>query len=109
MVSFIVTFLIGLICIVLGIFNMKGNIESLHSYHRHRVSEEDRLPFGRKVGLGTVIVGGDLIVFGALNAITSYTENELFSLIGSVILIVGVAVGAAISFYAMIKYNKGIF
>jgi hypothetical protein len=109
MVSFVVTFIIGLVCIVLGISNMKGNIESLHSYHRHRVSEEDRLPFGRMVGLGTVIIGGDLIVFGTLNAIASYTGNELFSLIGSGILIVGIAIGAAISFYAMIKYNKGIF
>ena len=40
----IVTFLVGVICIVLGISNMKGNISSLHSYHRNRVSEEDRDP-----------------------------------------------------------------
>jgi hypothetical protein len=41
----IVTFLVGVVCIVLGISNMRGNISSLHSYHRSRVSEEDRSPF----------------------------------------------------------------
>ena len=53
----IVTFLVGVVCIVLGISNMRGNISSLHSYHRSRVSEEDRIPFGKQVGLGTIIVG----------------------------------------------------
>ena len=47
----VVAFLVGVVCIVLGISNMRGNISSLHSYHRHRVSEEDRIPFGKQVGL----------------------------------------------------------
>ena len=51
MPAFIVSALVGVVCIVLGISNMKGNISSLHSYHRSRVSEEDRIPFGRMVGL----------------------------------------------------------
>lgn len=51
MPAFIVTFIIGVVCIILGISNMRGNISSLHSYHRHRVSEEDRIPFGKKGGL----------------------------------------------------------
>jgi hypothetical protein len=57
MPAFVVTALVGIVCIVLGISNMKGNISSLHSYHRSRVSEEDRIPFGKKVGLGTIIIG----------------------------------------------------
>ena len=100
---------IGVICIVLGIFNMNGKISSLHSYHRHRVSEEDKKPFGRMVGLGTLIIGVSLIVFGVLSAIAVYTELGLFSLIGTVVLAIGVAVGIALSFIAMMKYNKGIF
>ena len=51
MAGFIISALIGVICIILGVSNMKGNINSLHSYHRHRVSEEDRLPFGSLVTL----------------------------------------------------------
>lgn len=109
MTGFIVSIAVGILCIVLGAINMRGNISSLHSYHRHRVSEEDRLPFGKKVGLGTVIIGGAIIVFGGLSLATLYTENEVFTYVGLGILFAGLAVGIAISFYAMIKYNKGIF
>ena len=109
MPAFIVTALVGVVCIVLGISNMKGNISSLHSYHRSRVSEEDRIPCGRMVGLGTIIIGAAIIVFSGLSAVTLYTDNEMFTLIGTGILIAGIIVGLVISFKAMIKYNKGIF
>ena len=105
----IVTFLVGVVCIVLGISNMRGNISSLHSYHRSRVSEEDRIPFGKQVGLGTIIVGIGVIVFSVLSSVTLYTENDIFILVGTAILIIGIILGLVISFRAMIKYNKGIF
>ncbi len=109
MASNVLAFLVGVICIVLGISNMRGNISSLHSYHRHRVSEEDRLPFGKRVGLGIVIVGAGVIIFSIFSALTVYTEKDLFALIGVAVLIVSIVVGLIISFKAMIKYNKGIF
>ena len=105
----IVTFLVGVVCIVLGISNMRGNISSLHSYHRSRVSEEDRIPFGKQVGLGTIIVGIGIIVFSVLSSVTLYTENDTFILVGTAVLIIGIILGLVISFRAMIKYNKGIF
>ena len=105
----IVTFLVGVVCIVLGISNMRGNISSLHSYHRSRVSEEDRIPFGKQVGLGTIIVGIGIIVFSVLSSVTLYTENDIFVLVGTAVLIIGIILGLVISFRAMIKYNKGIF
>ena len=105
----IVAFLVGVVCIVLGISNMRGNISTLHSYHRHRVSEEDRIPFGKQVGLGTIIVGIGIIVFSVLTSVTLYTENDIFVSIGTALLIVGIVVGLVISFRAMQKYNKGIF
>ena len=105
----IVTFLVGVVCIVLGISNMRGNISSLHSYHRSRVSEEDRIPFGKQVGLGTIIVGIGIIVFSVLSSVTLYTENDIFILVGNAVLIIGIILGLVISFRAMIKYNKGIF
>ena len=112
MVGNIVTFLVGVVgvvCIVLGISNMRGNISSLHSYHRSRVSEEDRIPFGKQVGLGIIIVGIGIIVFSVLSSVTLYTENDIFILVGTAILIIGIILGLVISFRAMIKYNKGIF
>ena len=109
MVENIVTFLIGVIGIVLGISNMRGNISTLHSYHRNRVSEEDRIPFGKQVGLGTMVIGIGIIIFSILSTVTLYTENNIFILIGTAVLIVGIVAGLIISFKAMIKYNKGIF
>ena len=105
----IVSLLVGVVCIILGISNMRGNISSLHSYHRHRVSEADRIPFGKQVGLGTILVGIGIIAFSVLASVTLYTENSIFILAGTVILFVGIILGLVISFHAMIKYNKGIF
>ena len=109
MEGFIISILTGLICIVLGIINMTGNISTLHSYHRHRVSEEDRIPFGKKVGLGTIIIGAGVTVFGGLLFATELMGKEFFAIIGTAVLIISIVVGLIITFKAMIKYNKGIF
>ncbi len=109
MAASIVTLIIGVVCIVLGVSNMRGNISSIHSYHRRRVTEADRLPFGRMVGLGTIIVGVGIIVFSLLSAATDHTGNDGFILVGTVVLIVAIVLGLGLSLYAMIKYNKGIF
>lgn len=109
MSAFIVTLIVGIVCIFLGISNMRGNISSIHSYHRSRVSEQDILPFGKRVGLGTIIIGCAIILFSILSSITLIKDNEIFCVIGTVILIAGIVIGLIISFSAMIKYNKGIF
>ena len=109
MFAFIIPILIGILCIVLGIINTTGNISSLHSYHRHRVSEEDRIPFGRRVGAGTIIIGASIVVMGVLSTVGVMTSNDIYTLIGTGIMLVGLAVGIFITFRAMIKYNKGIF
>jgi hypothetical protein len=101
--------LIGIILIAIGISNMKGNISSVHRYHRSRVSETDQLPFGRVIGAGTIICGGSLMISGCLSLLAETLHVEVFTLAGSVILIIGLAAGLLLSFYAMIKYNKGIF
>ena len=100
---------LGLLVCVLGIINMTGNISSLHSYHRKRVTEEDRKPFGKLVGLGTLLIGIAMIVFGVLFLMFEKTQLDLYVIIGTVLLIAGIIAGMVISFYAMMKYNKGIF
>lgn len=107
--EFIITFIVGVVLIVIGISNMRGNISSLHSYHRQRVSEEDRIPFGKQVGLGNIIIGVGVIIFSILSAITLYNKNNAYISVGTVVLIASIIVGLVFSFKAMIKYNKGIF
>ena len=109
MMQNIVPFFLGLIIVVIGISNMRGNISTLHSYHRNRVSEEDRIPFGKKVGLGTIICGCAIMIFSVLSAISLYTSKQLYTFAGTVILIEGLIIGLIITLRAMIKYNKGVF
>ena len=100
---------VGIIVSVLGIVNMTGNISSIHSYHKKRVKEENIKPFGKLVGLGTLIIGVALIIYGILHLIFELTNLEILVVIGTAELIVGILVGMIISFYAMKKYNGGIF
>ena len=107
--SLIIPVIIGLVVIILGVQNMRGNISTLHRYHRNRVSEEDRIPFGRKVGSGTIIVGCALILKACCQFAAEKLNILLLDTIGTVILIAGLDAGFAIIIYAMIKYNKGVF
>lgn len=109
MESPVVAAIIGVVLIVLGVMNLKGNISTLHSYHRKRVSEEDRLPYGRKVGTGTIIVGCAIIVKAATEFAGEKMKLPVLITVGTVLLAVGLVVGIAIITAAMIKYNKGVF
>ena len=100
---------VGIILIVMGCINMTGNISSLHSYHRHRVTEADRKPFGRLVGIGTAIIGVGLVIGGALIWIAERISAQWLVWTSIGLQVAGFVVGLVISFYAMIKYNKGIF
>ena len=95
----ILAVIVGIVCIVIGISNRKGNLSMLHSYHKNNVSEEDRIPFGKLVGLGMIIVGVALAVYGGLSLVSA-------AAIGNAVLIVGLVVGLGLAFYAMKKYNK---
>ena len=109
MYEFIVTFIIGIVCIVIGISNTKGNISTLHSYHRKRVSEEDRIPFGKEVGRGMIIVGIAIMVYSAFSIAAIHFDARLYSVIGTVLLVIGLIVGLGFAFHAMFKYNQGLF
>ena len=100
--EFIIQIIIGIVLIVVGIFNMKGKISLLHSYHRKRVKEEDVIPFGKKVGIGSIIIGIAIIIAGIFSIL-----NHTY--ISNVILGIGLIIGCILIFYAMLKYNKGIF
>ena len=109
MAGMIITIILGFVCIVIGILNTQGNISTLHARHRRRVAEEDILPFGRLVGAGTIIIGGALMVGGLFLGLSELLENNMYANVGGGVLIAGFVVGLVISFFAMIKYNKGIF
>lgn len=100
---------IGIAFVVIGILNRKGNISMMHSYHRKRVSEEDKIPFGKLVGNGTITIGLTLVVYGVILIVHDLTKIEILKTIGLIVLICGFSIGLIIIFYALKKYNKGIF
>ena len=109
MTDIIVPVVLGVFVIILGACNMRGNLSSIHWYHRKRVTEENRLPFGRAVGLGTILCGAALVGYACLTFAAEQTQTDALILIGAVLLVMGLAAGLALSLYAMIKYNRGIF
>lgn len=92
----------GVIFIVLGSFNMKGNIATVHWYNRRKVSKEDQLPYCRLVGLGTIVFGTSMIVSALLQAVVSIE-------IGAAMMLPGILVGLVLILVAQFKYNKGLF
>ncbi len=109
MAAFITVSGLGILISVLGLINMTGNISSLHWYHRQRVTEENKKPLGKLVGIGTLIIGLAMIVFGILFLISEHTQLMALVIIGVIELIVSIIVGMIISLYAINKYNGGIF
>ena len=109
LIGLITTSLVGLVAVVLGIINMTGNISSVHEYHRKRVSEENRKPFGRLVGLGTVLCGVGIAVYAPLAYFADKNGLSALGTVGYVVLGVFLVVGIAIALFAIKKYNHGIF
>ena len=109
MTSLLTTLIVGVIVIVLGVVNMTGNISSLHSYHRHKVSEENRKPFGRMVGIGTVLVGIGIILEGIMMFLAEKLQNGTLVTVGTVLFPAFLLPGIIIMVVAMKKYNGGIF
>ena len=107
--EFLFTSILGIVFIIIGVLNCKGNASMLHSYHRKRVREEDIIPFGKIVGTGMFFISGGMLGMTGLYYAASVTGNGLYTIIGTALSIIGIVVGTGIAFYAMIKYNKGIF
>ena len=101
--------IIGILCIGLGILNRRGNIESLHSYHTRRVAEADRIPFGKLVGLGMIIIGVTAIANAALGYVAGTLNLNFLAALGEYVLNIGFLAGLGFNLYALKKYNKGIF
>lgn len=106
MYKHITMLMIGVLFIILGMMNIKGNISTIHWYNRIRITEETRPKYGKLMGAGTIIIGSGFILDTLLNLLFVSTFSEL---IGAIIVGVTCIVGLAVMLYAQIKYNKGIF
>ena len=75
--EFLFTSILGIVFIIIGVLNCKGNASMLHSYHRKRVREEDIIPFGKIVGTGMFFISGGMLGMTGLYYAASVTGNGL--------------------------------
>lgn len=97
----IVLLLLGLAISAIGIINIKGNINTVHSYNRRKVTKEDAPKYGKTIGAGTLLIGISLI----LSFVVSLWNEHAMSFI----VAPGIVIGLAIVLYGQFKYNHGIF
>ena len=96
----------GILFIIIGVINIKGDISTIHWYNRTRITEQTRHKYGKLMGSGTVVIGGGLIVSAILNMVI---KSNILSIIDSAVILAAVVIGIGLMLYAQIKYNKGIF
>ena len=94
---------IGTILTALGVFNMCGNIGSIHWYNRRKVAKENQKIYCLIVGLGTLIIGVAIIIAGIIQSFIGVEPRASFVMVG------GILVGLALILYAQFKYNRGLF
>lgn len=90
-------FVIGCLLVLLGIFNMRGNISSIHWYQRRKVTKENQPAYCRCRGIGTALCGIAVIIGVAFPD----ARGVLFSIL--------LCAGLLLMVFAQFKYNKGLF
>ena len=93
---------LGIVFILLGIFNMCGNIGSIHWYNRRKVTKENQKAYCLVMGLGTLIIGVTLIAATIVQVLVGVEQ-------GAFVILGGVVIGFSLMLYAQFKYNKGLF
>ena len=93
---------LGIVFILLGIFNMCGNIGSIHWYNRRKVTKENQKAYCLVMGLGTLIIGVTLIAATIVQVLVGVEQ-------GAFVILGGVVIGFALMLFAQFKYNKGLF
>lgn len=102
MEKYISYLVLGILLVVLGSSNIRGNIASVHWYNRRKVTEEDRPKYGKWVGAGTCTIGGSLVLSALLGMAFRAAALDYVVLGGCVI-------GLALILYGQLRYNRGIF
>lgn len=100
--EYIILLIFGVCFIILGIFNIKGNISSIHWYNRRKITPETSKQYGKAMGIGSVIIGLSMSITAILQMI--FKIETLWY-----ITVTGLIIGLTFMLYGQIKYNKGIF
>ena len=97
----LILLVLGLSISAIGIMNIRGNVNTIHAYHRKRVRKEDLPKYGKTIGTGTLLIGASLV----LSFVVAFWNDAFMAYI----VIPAIVIGLAIMIYGQIKYNHGIF
>lgn len=100
--GYILLIAVGVVLSILGILNIRGNITTMHWYHRTKVTEADVPKYGKWMGMGTLAIGVSCLITAVLQMLFDW-EPLAYT------IIVGIVVGLAMMLYGQIKYNRGLF
>ena len=109
MLAYLIPIAAGIVLMIIGISNLRGNIDSIHSYHTYRVKESDKKAYGKLMGVGTLICSLGTMLFGVLALLSDVMNNSSLITVGSYLAVIGLIVGIGFMIYATNKFNKGIF
>lgn len=93
---------LGVLMILLGVLNVRGDLSSIHWYNRRKVAAKDRPAYGRCMGAGSTAIGGSLLFTGILQL--AHPAEVWYW-----ITLLGVILGLGMMLYGQIRYNRGIF
>ncbi len=102
MTEWIAMIVLGLLLILMGILNLRGDLSSIHWYNRRKVAAEHRSAYGRCMGAGSAAIGGGLLLTGLLQLARPMEAWYWIALLG-------VILGLGLMLYGQFRYNRGIF
>ncbi|MCH4886268.1 DUF3784 domain-containing protein [Acidaminobacter sp. JC074] len=96
--------------LILGIFFLglgwmtwkKEKIELIHSYHHTKVSEENKAPYTKGMGIALIIMGIGMILTGISDSVTGSSYSWIY-------FVVSIIVGLFMIYRVQKKYNGGLF
>jgi len=100
--EYIFLLIFGICITILGIFNLKGNISTIHWYNRLKITKENSKEYGKIMGIGTSLIGICMTITAILQMIFN---NEAIWYI----TVIGIVIGLIFMIYGQLRYNKGIF
>ncbi len=104
-----ISIIVGIVCVVIGVLNTKGNVSTLHTYNKHHIAKHNIKSFSKFMGAGNITIGASALVFGVLSGINIFVLKYVILIVGASIMFTGLIAGLLLCSYAAIKYNKGKF
>ena len=105
----IISIIVGIVCFVIGLLSVKGNISILNTKLNQSVAKHNVKPFSKFMGSGYITIGSSAFIFGVLTAINIFVLKSALLIVGASIMFSGLIAGSILCLIAIIKYNNGKF